>query len=251
MIYIISGLFTLVCFGSYFIKLIISPEGTLPWIATSTVICTVTLPYIFRKQLKRLLKRAYIPLAALMCAGMVFYSLSFLFLIGYIYLSPSDPPPSSGCAYVVFGAKINGTRPSKTLAARLDTAVSLLEADPDGICVVSGGRGRDEAISEGECMRDYLVSQGIAEERIYVESKAGNTAENIRLSVALLSETGNSARSVVCVSSDTHIPRIRMLCKEEGVTAACVKAPTPPEAYVFTNLVREYLSYARMLLVGY
>lgn len=250
-IYRISGFFMLICFISYLIKLFISPEGLLPWVVTVSVICIVLIPAFLRRHLKRLLRRAYLPLLALMCAGTVFYTVSFSALVGYIYLSPSDKLPDTGeCIYIVFGAKINGTTPSKTLASRLETVVQAMEADPDGICIVSGGQGADEIMSEGECMRGYLISRGVDSARIYAETEARNTVENIRFSMDLLLQLGQQDRQIVCISSDTHIPRIRLLCEREGIDAAFVKAPTPVEAHLFANLVREYLSYAKMLLTG-
>lgn len=251
-IYMIFGGITLFCFGSYFIKLIITPEGLLPFAAASIVVCAVVLPMVFDRKLRDLTGKAYLPLKACLCACFVFYTVTFASLVGYIYLSESEyPTENTGAVYVVFGAKINGDSPSLVLASRLDAAVQALEADPDGICIVSGGQGDDENMPEGECMREYLISRGIDESRIYAECEAVNTAENIRKSMKLLDEMGEEERRIVCISSDTHIPRIRLLCAREGVDADFIKAPTPARAYWFTNLVREYLSYARMLVIGY
>lgn len=253
-LYAVFGGFTFACFAAYFIKLIFSPEGTLPWIATTAVMAAVALPFVFRERLKTLTKKAYPVLKALMCAAFIFYTVTFVLLVGYIYLSPTAEaeasPDEGGRVYIVFGAKVKESGPTATLAARLDTARAALEADTDGVIVVSGGKGTDEPIPEAESMRDYLVSHGVPEEKILVEDRAHNTAENIRYSVALIEENGLSGRPVVCVSSDTHIPRIRLLCAREGVEAGFMKAPFPKKEFLFTMWVREYLSYGKMLLTG-
>lgn len=252
-IYRAFGAFVLVCFSSYFLKLIISPEGPLPWVATSTVILAVSLPFIFRRPLRRMLKGAYVPLKGIMCAGMVFYAVTFVLLVGYIYLSPASvPSPEMGDArlYIVFGAKVKEEGPTKTLAARLEKASEIMSEDENGICIVSGGMGVDEPFTEASCMKEYLISLGVDEERIITEEKASNTIENIRYSVALAEKMGLSERQIVCISSDTHIPRIRLMCRREGVDALYVKAESPEKAYLFTSWVREYLSYAKMLVMG-
>lgn len=254
-IYLICGGFTLVCFGAYFIKLFISPEGILPRIATMAVLIVVTVPFLLRRQLKKLLKRAYVPLKAVLCAGFLFYTVTFIALIAYIY-NPSDiskPEDASGnSVYIVFGAKIHQDgRTSSVLRSRLDSALEALEANEDGICIVSGGKGFDEPVSESAVMMEYLISHGIDEERIIEEDSAHNTAENIRLSIKIMEGKGLEDCEIVCVSSDTHIPRVRLLCQREGIEAKYIAARYPKKAYLFPNLVREYLSYSRMLLVGY
>ncbi len=252
-LYIIFGTFVFISFASYFLKLVISAEGTLPWVVTTGVMAAVVFPAVFRKALRKLLKKAYIPLKAIMCAGMIFYTVTFLILVGYIYLSPSASPTSDTGAdrvYIVFGAKVKEDGPTKTLASRLKKAAELMNSDEDALCIVSGGQGPDEPFTEASCMKDYLVNLGIDAKRIYLEEKASNTRENIRYSVKLIDELGLAECEIVCVSSDTHIPRIRLMCKNENVDALYVKAETPEKQFLFTAWVREYLSYAKMLLLG-
>ncbi len=252
-IYLILGVFVIICFASYFLKLIISPEGTLPWIATTSVMAGVTVPFLLRRQLRRLLGKLYVPLKAIMCAGMIFYTVTFLILVGYIYLSPAASPVSdtgTERVYIIFGAKVKPEGPTKTLASRLRCAADTMKEDTDSVCIVSGGQGSDEPTTEAECMRDYMVSLGIAPSRIYLETEASNTRENIEYSVALIKELGLGEREIVCISSDTHIPRIRLMCKRANVDAQFIKADTPQKQFLFTTWVREYLSYVKMIVIG-
>lgn len=253
-LYLIFGAFVIVCFGSYFIKLIISSEGTLPWVATTSAMTAVALPFLFRRQLRRLLGRAYVFLKGVMCAGMILYAASFVALVGYIYLAPvadiGEMDPASERVYIVFGAKVKEEGPTKTLAARLDETVRAMEADPTSVCIVSGGQGDNEPFPEGECMRDYLIEKGISPQRIFAECEARNTLQNIRKSLAIIEEEGLEDREIVCISSDTHIPRIRLMCRREGVEAEYIKAESPMKEFLFTTWVREHLSYAKMLIMG-
>ena len=253
-LYLIFGAFVFVCSFTYFVKLIFSPEAVLPYFATTFMIAVTALPVIFRKALRRLLGKAYVPLKGIMAVLFILYTVSFIALVGYIYLSPvadtAHITEDDSRVYIVFGAKTGESGPSATLAARLECAVDALNADSAGICIVSGGQGPDEPETEAASMKRYLVEHGIAEERILTEDKASNTIENIKNSVKLINESGLSDREIICISSDTHIPRISLMCAREGVDAAFIKAPSPKKEYLFTTWVREHLSYVKMLVMG-
>ena len=251
-LYRIFGVFTLICFGSYLIKLIISPEGAFPLFVTLTVMLGVILPYVLRKFLRAKLGKVYHFGKIIMSCAMVFYAVTFVLLVGYIHLSPSAEPAAqpdgTQNVYIVFGAKVKEDGPAKTLASRLDVAVDVMKKDADAVCIVSGGQGPDEPFTEASCMRDYMVARGISAERIFLEEQASSTRENILYSTALIEEFGLGDRQIICISSETHIPRIRLMCSRAGVDALYIKAETPMKEFLFTAWVREYLSYVKMLL---
>jgi uncharacterized SAM-binding protein YcdF (DUF218 family) len=251
-IYRIFGLFTLICFGSYFLKLIIAPEGTFPLFVTLTVMLGVLLPYLFRRPLRARLGRLYFYIKILMSCAMIFYAVTLAILVGYIHLSPSAEPHAQANGtenvYIVFGAKVKKDGPAKTLASRLDAAVDAMIKDSGAVCIVSGGQGPDEPCTEASAMRDYMVERGISSDRIFLEEKASNTRENIMYSTELIGRLGFGERQIICISSDTHIPRIRLMCARTGVDALYIKAETPMKVFLFTAWVREYLSYVKMLL---
>ncbi len=251
-IYRVFGVFTLICFASYLLKLIISPEGAFPLFITLTAIFGVTLPYLFRKFLRARLGKIYLWAKIFMSCAMVFYAVTFAILVGYIHLSPSAQPNTlfgdSENVYIVFGAKVKADGPAKTLASRLDVAVDVMLEDSDAVCIVSGGQGPDEPFTEAFCMRDYMVERGVSPDRIFLEEKASNTKENILYSVDLIEQLGFTDRQIICISSETHIPRIRLMCSRSGVDSLYIKAETPMKEFLFTTWVREYLSYVKMLL---
>ena len=53
-----------------------------------------------------------------------------------------------------------------SLKRRLDAAIHYLEENERTMVVVSGGRGPGEDISEADAMEQYLIEQGVAENRI-------------------------------------------------------------------------------------
>ena len=50
-------------------------------------------------------------------------------------------------------------------------------------CILSGGQGANEEISEAKCMYQYLASKGIDPHRLYQEDKSTSTRENILFSI--------------------------------------------------------------------
>ena len=251
-IYCIFGIFTLICFGSYLLKLIIAPEGAFPLFVTLSVMLGVILPFLFRKFLRAGLGKIYLFMKIFMASAMVFYGVTFAILVGYIHLSPSVQPSvqadGTENVYVVFGAKVKADGPAKTLASRLEVAIDAMRKDSGAVCIVSGGQGSDEPFTEASSMRDYMVERGISPDRIFLEEKASNTKENILYSVDLIEQQGLADRQIICISSETHIPRIRLMCSRLDVDAQYIKAETPMKVFLFTTWVREYLSYVKMLI---
>ena len=56
-LYVIFGSFVFLCFFTYFVKLLFSPEAILPYFATTFMIAFTALPVIFRKKLRHLLSQ--------------------------------------------------------------------------------------------------------------------------------------------------------------------------------------------------
>ena len=76
--------------------------------------------------------------------------------------------PSANLDYiVVLGANLNADgSPKETLRYRLDEAAAYLERNPETACIVSGGQGVSEVVSEAECLRDCSSRT----ERSYIRS---------------------------------------------------------------------------------
>ncbi len=100
----------------------------------------------------------------------------------------------AGSVVVVLGAglsRFDNLTPSLTLMQRLDTAAELLNERPDAVCVVSGGQGAKELVSEAFAMRAYLVeNKGVDPRRIYLEDRSKDTKENLFNTAQLLQSEG-------------------------------------------------------------
>ena len=61
--------------------------------------------------------------------------------------------------------------------------------------MLSGGKGKDEPVSEAEAMRDYMVYNGIAPDKILLETHSESTVENIAYSRLVIEEIGPSGKT--------------------------------------------------------
>lgn len=125
-------------------------------------------------------------------------------------------PHASNATAIVLGCRVYGERASLSLLERLEAAYDYLIENPEADCIVSGGQGSDEAISEAECMYRWLVEQGIDESRIYKEDKSTSTEENIAFSKKIIEEEG-LFQKVVIITSDYHSYRAGMIADAHGL----------------------------------
>ena len=129
-------------------------------------------------------------------------------------------------ALIVLGAAVHGDRVTWVLSNRLDTAADYLEAHPDTVCIVSGGQGDGETVTEASAMQKYLVERrGIDPARILVEDKATSTLENFKFSKKMIDEVLGENASIAFVTTDFHVFRAGRVAKKAGINAAGVAAP--------------------------
>ncbi len=135
-----------------------------------------------------------------LAAGFAF----FFFVEYFVYAGAFEQAPAELDCVIVLGAKVNATAPSGALRQRIDAAAGYLEANPDTLCIASGGQGDDEGISEAQCIRDNLMALGIDGARIVLEDRSVDTYTNLQNSIPLLPE---GTRTVGIVTSDFHVFR--------------------------------------------
>lgn len=107
------------------------------------------------------------------------------------------------------------TAPPVSLWDRIYAARDYLEAHPNTVAVVSGGKGKDEPMSEAICMYVELTNLGIDGNRIWTEDRAESTWENIRYSLDLIeARTGARPTRLGVLSSEYHLFRPACLPKK-------------------------------------
>ena len=152
----------------------------------------------------------------------------------------NSPPTDKPVTLIVLGCRVKGDRPTRMLRRRLNAAAEYLNAAPQAVCIVSGGKGTDEKIAEAQAMYTYLTARGIAPERILVEDRSRTTAENLAFSKAMMTE--HSLPETTALATDSfHQYRAAMLAKRVGIRPYAVSAHTEPR-YLLTYLVREWIA---------
>lgn len=153
---------------------------------------------------------------------------------------------------IVLGAAVHGDHPSLTLVRRLEGALEYLNAYPDSIVIVSGGKGPGENITEAQAMRDWLVEHEIDESRILLEDKATSTMENLEFSFAIIRERGDEPEGkVAVVSSAYHLYRAKQMAKNMGVEVAGVSAPWGYFFVMLNYFIREAFGVTHLWVFGY
>lgn len=159
------------------------------------------------------------------------YGVTVIFILGIIYVGfltgliihADRTVPDEDCTVIVLGCQVRDDRPSLMLKERIVSAYYYLEEHPGVPCIVTGGKGDDEQMSEAQCMYDYLVDLGISPERIYMEDKAVNTVENIAFSKKIIEEN-NLSKNTAIVTDIFHEYRSSNIVKEAGLAYGSVPA---------------------------
>ena len=153
-------------------------------------------------------------------------------VVAYALAAPLEPPPlhlagkPAASAIVVLGGGRNRGAPEwdgETVSAatleRVRYAARLARAT--GLPVlVSGGQPNGGKVPEARLMHDALAEYGVNAR--WVESESLTTADNARLSAAILKRSGVS--DVLLVTSALHMPRARAAFEHQGLVVT--PAPT-------------------------
>lgn len=151
---------------------------------------------------------------------------------------------------VVLGCKVSGKKPVRMLKARLDAAYEVLQKNKNVKCIVSGGQGSNEIISEAEAMRNYLVEdKGISSDRVIMEDKSTTTYENIKFSLAIMDKLGLEHRMTI-VTDGFHEYRAGLIAKAQGVKEVTAYSAHTSIRYLFTYWVREWLGITHFYFLG-
>lgn len=161
---------------------------------------------------RRWLRRTVGGLLLVAAAGMGCW---VLWVYGQIehYANIDEARPADAIA--VFGAAEYDGRPSPVLRARLEQGLLLYQKGLAPLIVTLGGSG-DPKHSEGGVGHDFLVAQGVPENRIIAETQSRTTAASARRLAAIAEE--NHIHSILAVSDGTHLFRIHQLCESYGLT---------------------------------
>lgn len=133
--------------------------------------------------------------------------------------------PQEETTVVVLGCRVKNKKPSLALKERLDKTYQYLNENPKLQCILSGGQGANEEISEAKCMYQYLVSKGIDPHRLYQEDKSTSTRENILFSYRLIKKE-NLPKAITIITNEFHEYRAQTIARRLNIKSYAISAHT-------------------------
>jgi len=147
---------------------------------------------------------------------------------------------------IILGTKMrdDGTL-TPILKARVDKAIQFAKEQKekkgkDIIFIPSGGKGKDEVMSEAEAMKKYLLENNINEENIIIENQSTNTLQNMKFSKDKINEI-NKEGKIAFSTTNYHVFRSGVIANSEGID--CEGMGSTTKWYFYTNaLIREFVA---------
>ena len=202
---------------------------------------------VFYEKIKRITEKGFFRILKIVFVILLCFEIalvSFLAVYGV-----SDNVDYTEDAVVVLGAGIRGDKVTRLLQLRLDRAVEFHRKNPDALIVVSGGQGFQEIVTEAYAMEKYLLSQGVAADKIIKEEKAVSTYENMKFSKEILDGKLKKDYRVVVVTNNFHIFRGTSIAKQAGFSQVS-HMHAPIQWYnLMPCFLRESLAVLKMLIL--
>ncbi len=221
----------------------------------SALVCLCLLGIIAFYEITRMLRGKYPKAIRLvrrvftvcLVIGLLVVGITEIVIIKASFGSPEEPVDY----VVVLGAKVRATGPSASLWDRIYAAYDYLQANPQVIAVLSGGRGEDEPITEAQAMYDELVKLGISPDRLWLEENATSTWENLQFTLALIEEkTGQRPAKLGVLSSEYHLYRASLFTRACGVEFVGIPARTSRVSQMVNHFMREVAGVWHYILLG-
>ena len=114
---------------------------------------------------------------------------------------------------IVLGALVTKDGPALSTIYRLDEAIDYLNKNENTICILTGGKGKNEPDAESRIMADYLIKHNINENRLIIEDKSTKTIENLENSKQYIDIENNS---IGIVTNNFHVARALLLAHKVG-----------------------------------
>ena len=112
-----------------------------------------------------------------------------------------------------------------TTIGRVDMAAKLWKEGVASVIVASGGQGYNEKHDrmQADVMAELLIERGVPDEAIIREDKSRTTVFNVEYTQELL---GKKDFTAAVVTTDWHMKRSLLICKQRGVIAKGFPAVT-------------------------
>ncbi|MBY9082028.1 YdcF family protein [Paenibacillus sp. HN-1] len=198
----------------------------------------------FMSRPRRRYRRGPLLLVALILTAGLIWSAYILILING---ARTTEPMRKADAGIVLGMAMWGDQPSPGLRERLDYAIKLYKQGAYEHIIVTGGLDRaGYRYTEGQGMRNYLISQGIQDSAIRVENEATSTYENLLYSRTIMQQEGWT--SAVIVTHTFHGRRALEIARYLGYDQPELGLTESETMSMFKYKTREILAYTKWKL---
>ncbi|MEU6700503.1 YdcF family protein [Pseudonocardia sp. NPDC046786] len=227
----------------------VSPGNSLSLLAGLLIVglLAVTVPVLLNGTLWMRALWLFCALAALVLA------FQFVAFLGYARLYAWLVHDRPADWVLVLGSGLRGSEVPPLLASRIRTGMDEFGRRDARLLVLSGGKGSDEQLAEGEAMRRWAIAHGADPGALRAETASRNTEQNLRFSDTLVRDEVSG--SGLIVTSNYHAFRAAVLARRLGIDAQAVGAPTAgyywPSAVLreFVAILREHRVRNLVLLV--
>lgn len=125
-------------------------------------------------------------------------------------VAPDGLVNDNSLCFVVLGFQLNpdGTMKDE-LVGRLSVALESAKKYPNAYVACTGGGTASENpnATEADLMAEWLIENGVDEDRIIVENQSKSTVENAKFTYKILRNSYPQIKSLCMITSDYHVPR--------------------------------------------
>lgn len=145
---------------------------------------------------------------------------------------------------IILGSSLWGDVPSPSLKERLNLVLQQYNEGRFDQIIVTGGLDTPQSrYTEAEGSKLYLIEQGIAEDRIWLESKSTSTLENLKFAKSIMTEQNWSSATIM--THDYHGMRSREIAEAldyESIEVLTIKSKVLSPIW---HPIRESLAYTK------
>lgn len=147
----------------------------------------------------------------------------------------------AGLTIIALGTgPLDETTPSLDMVKRVETAIKLLEENPQAICIFSGGKTAGD-ISEAKMMALIAYSRGIPPQKIFLEEASHSTIENAQRTAQLVRNL--SGKRFILVTRPTHLKRAMSIFRTHLEFKQLQPAPTDITKEEIIQNLNDYLTF--------
>lgn len=209
--------------------------------------------FAYEKEKKWLLKVPSLVFKITKC-GLVILFMGFIIFLGFCCWGMNKTCDEPLDYLIVLGGGVDVDEPSLSLKLRLERAKEYADANPETKIIGTGSIGIDpkQRISEGQCIYNWLLENGISNDRIIKEEKATSTRENFKYSLELTEKY--KPLNVGVVTSNFHVFRAMCIAQkiaeeDTGYTFYGISADFP--LYLLPHYtIREFCATTLYILRG-